>query len=1222
MNTNINNSNFFYKISNIWFLLFLFLFSTHFAQQSPTITPLPKDSVLPSVAAIPKDSLIPQNKSNLIDSILPLAKNKNTKPSITINKAITTTFVYSNIDYTEYSSISNVLKVINNKKEACTIKVKVSLPSGWKSLLNAEKTFNLEPFDSIFIPIRMIANSKKIKGGVKYGINAIVTKLETGQVFNTSFLAGKDKISRIGMQITPQKNIYLLNNEKTASFNLEISNEGEEDENLFLTLNKFGKDIMVSDSSGKFLKKNYIDLKLKPLFDTLIPFKVSIYDQIRNQKRVDNYDYTALQNKEAKHYKLFIKGTQPLFSKVFSASDSVKKEPFQILKNIEIIKLLSVKKVNPYGSSCMPVTFISNINFNNRMPVINNIFNGRYAIDENSNFSFILQNSMAYGAFDIKDLKNTFFLTSYNNKKIVLNFGQNAQSGMPFGSSGGNGLGLGGSYQINEKHQVGASISKTIFPINNQNNIFSYGLGYSGLFNKLRVNFGFSQQNISQIGNTYVYGSSLSFPIRQSQKIGFQLSFLNNKTYNQNAWGQNINTNYTISYLKNQASSNFNFSYSKNPIINSLSINNFYTTNLMASVFNQFNLKNNYFVNSNHSYIDIKNSTGSMFVNNNNISITNNVLFGKKTDKELKFSPGVYSNYINMFNQKTLNNGLLLNISKSIYETNQVFGINLRSGIYKVLNTQPALDFFTGQANFYYRYKVWNFNFNYNYGPQGQNNALNDINQTTYPQYILFLVSNQHQFKNTHFLLESNLNYKYSNINERQNFSLFSQLFYYTNNGWRFNVNLNYNYFIFQNIKMSYDPNLAQQYFSENTGTKTQGYNLNWSFGIKKDFCIPLPKRFAKKRFVDVVFKTFLDLNGNKKFDVNEIVLENVVVNLGKDETQTNALGEVKYENVQLGKYKLSAFPLEEIGAWFAIIKDSVDINVSGTQFIPFSQGVRVLGNIELDREKFSLNLVNKLDISRLKIFLRDSSGNNISTLTDYEGNFKFYTPKGKYTLAFDEAVLGSDFELAENDIELDLSDGVESYYHTFYILQKRRKVKAKKFSSEGTEISSNNNQELLQRFANTKKENTSKVKNIDAKNEADLAKDRNDSINNVIDLKNRAIKLSKLDSLTTLLNSNINDNNRNDNNTEKLKLLAQEIRNELGINFSVELETIPLNQLPNGLLRQMIRLNSVDTTLNNDGSKKYYTGSYKTVLEAEQEALKYRKKGFKKAQISTQKVK
>ena len=126
MNSNINNSYFFYKISNILLVLFLFFFSTHFAQQSPTITPLSKDTILPSVSAIPKDSLIPQNKTKPTDSLLPLVTKKITKPSLTSNKAITTTFVYSNIDYTEFSSISNVLKVINNKKEACTIKVKVS----------------------------------------------------------------------------------------------------------------------------------------------------------------------------------------------------------------------------------------------------------------------------------------------------------------------------------------------------------------------------------------------------------------------------------------------------------------------------------------------------------------------------------------------------------------------------------------------------------------------------------------------------------------------------------------------------------------------------------------------------------------------------------------------------------------------------------------------------------------------------------------------------------------------------------------------------------------------------------------------------------------------------------------------------------------------------------------------------------------------------------------
>ena len=44
--------------------------------------------------------------------------------------------------------------------------------------------------------------------------------------------------------------------------------------------------------------------------------------------------------------------------------------------------------------------------------------------------------------------------------------------------------------------------------------------------------------------------------------------------------------------------------------------------------------------------------------------------------------------------------------------------------------------------------------------------------------------------KNTHFLLENTFNYNYLNINQRHNIGLFSQLYYYTNNGWRFNFNI------------------------------------------------------------------------------------------------------------------------------------------------------------------------------------------------------------------------------------------------------------------------------------------------------------------------------------------------------------------------------------------------------------------------------------------------
>jgi tetratricopeptide (TPR) repeat protein len=46
--------------------------------------------------------------------------------------------------------------------------------------------------------------------------------------------------------------------------------------------------------------------------------------------------------------------------------------------------------------------------------------------------------------------------------------------------------------------------------------------------------------------------------------------------------------------------------------------------------------------------------------------------------------------------------------------------------------------------------------------------------------------------------------------------------------------------------------------------------------------------------------------------------------------------------------------------------------------------------------------------------------------------------PYSKYTLKFDEKVLGSSFYLAENDINLDLRSGIESYYHNFLIIEKK----------------------------------------------------------------------------------------------------------------------------------------------------------------------------------------
>jgi hypothetical protein len=294
---------------------------------------------------------------------------------------------------------------------------------------------------------------------------------------------------------------------------------------------------------------------------------------------------------------------------------------------------------------------------------------------------------------------------------------------------------------------------------------------------------------------------------------------------------------------------------------------------------------------------------------------------------------------------------------------------------------------------------------------------------------------------------------------------LFSQLFYYTNNGWRFNFNISYNLNIYKSYKYTILPGATNVGIAETSNKKLMSQSFQIGIGVKKDFAIPIPKRFRKTHYCNSNFKAFLDLNGNKKFDINEVPLENVVFRLNDYEVLSNDKGESSFLNIGLGKYKLQVLSLVDIGAWFPVVPDSLDITGANTIFVPFSQGVQILGNVHINREKFSEDIKQDLDISRLKIYLVDSLGKLTTSVTDSRGDFKFYVPYGKYTLKFDENVLGAGFELLQNDIPVELTDGIESYYHTFFIVEKKRKVVKKKFDANGNAIDANDNASKPKQF-------------------------------------------------------------------------------------------------------------------------------------------------------------
>jgi hypothetical protein len=177
---------------------------------------------------------------------------------------------------------------------------------------------------------------------------------------------------------------------------------------------------------------------------------------------------------------------------------------------------------------------------------------------------------------------------------------------------------------------------------------------------------------------------------------------------------------------------------------------------------------------------------------------------------------------------------------------------------------------------------------------------------------------------------------------------------------------------------------------------KSKSSNLFFGFNIKKDFLIPLPKKFRNNKFCDAKFIVFLDVNGNKIMDANEVPVENIVLRMNDYEVITNEQGAASFINISFAKYKLQVLPLVDMGSWFPNVGDSLEVCGPEPIYLPFSKGVQVYGLVELDREEFAGQIFDKLDVSRFRIYLIDSTGKTFSSITDNKGNFSFYVPYAK----------------------------------------------------------------------------------------------------------------------------------------------------------------------------------------------------------------------------------
>ena len=300
--------------------------------------------------------------------------------------------------------------------------------------------------------------------------------------------------------------------------------------------------------------------------------------------------------------------------------------------------------------------------------------------------------------------------------------------------------------------------------------------------------------------------------------------------------------------------------------------------------------------------------------------------------------------------------------------------------------------------------------------------------------------------KNRHFILESNVIYNYDNTISNHTVGVFPEIFYYTNSGWRFSARFNYT---FGTRKFRFNSNSDTLGFNNfDQPERTYINDLNVGVSIRKEFGVPIP--FLKKKSVNIDLVSFYDINGNGIKEDDEPEIEDVVIRLKGLEVITNKEGFASIKNIVVGKHQLNVFSLNDLETWFPNVEDSLLVVTKGVYYVPFTRGIKVYGDVVLDRQKIAVADTSKqFDLSRIKITaISQSNGKVYETLTNIKGRFEFYMPNGDYIIDMDSKVLTNRYSLTRNSLPVTLTQDQSGVYVSFFIIEKRKSIKVKTFGN------------------------------------------------------------------------------------------------------------------------------------------------------------------------------
>jgi hypothetical protein len=946
--------------------------------------------------------------------------------------------------------VTNVLSVKNQNGIAREFYIEIGCPTDWRVLTSSKKVFNVEPNDSIFIPIRLLPNIQTMKGSTKYNISVFVVGPD-GQTYAVcSFQVGKPRRVDWEMHVLPRTRIYFLNDQYDASLGINVSNNGEEAQEVNLSWRVIGQGLNLKTENNK--SKGFLDLLLDPEKDTTINFYADLSLPLRNFRRPDIDNYRPSSMTDARKYTLLFKAVEPKNNQN-RAGRSASAELVKLNSSVDFIKLSSYYSFSDYAQSAIPVTYQGNIyNILGIQPVMANSLMINAQVGPNQRVFGNLQHMFSYYSPSSQTFQSLSGSVGYTSPQLILQFGQGVGlRGPNIYSMGGNstgGTGLSAAYTFKNRITLSsfAALKPNLFSVNG--NSLGVGLGYANKLNTISLSAGAVRSNIFDQQASYSsYFSSIRWRFLKKHSLTLRFAQL---VYSSPIFSDsrpNATIAYVGSFFKNRFQQRITAGITSN-VANSTNagINNTRFINSNS----QLELINNWKINLNVGYYN--RSFQSSLLNNTAITVplTLKIIPGPKFF--IKTLPAFLYVYTEDLVSRNHFRGLNYMYSYNNFEKNIRASVFIQGGYNRYTDTiKTYKELFSANAFLNCSYRTFSFNVRYMYGPSGVAAVRNfHLNGQRYPQMIASSFNYQYVFKNTHFIGDLALNHTWNNQSFSHSIYLAPQLYFFTRKNLRLNIQFMYNLNSRNNeraVELYQDQGFTQIPDAEEKITLNNNFSI--SLGVKKTFGIPIPKKFRKVDFVNAHFVAFLDFNGNKIMDKEEVPLENIVIKVNGHEVLTDKDGKAKFVNIPVGTYEHKIIPLVDLDGWFTYSMDSIDI-IGEQYYVPFTKGVKVAGSVVLDREKFTKDVLATLDLSGIKIFTTDTSGNTMATMTDFKGNFSFYVPYGSYILSMDEEVIGDRFYIAQNHIPMDLYDGMDGFYQSFFIIEKRRNVKKKKFNEKG----------------------------------------------------------------------------------------------------------------------------------------------------------------------------